>query len=282
MRRWSRPERRLLALAAALTLTVALLRTVPGMGFSANLGLLGLGGVLAMLGLSRLSRYLPPLVYVLRALWCLAAAGAAGMGALYLLVLAYGSQGSAGQRAEAVIVLGAGVNGTTPSVPLQTRIDAAAAYLRLHPDTPAVLTGGQGSGEDISEARAIFRALTQQGIPPDRLLLEEGSTNTRENVQNALAVLSAAGLQPKSIAVVTNDFHMARAHLLLSRLTAAQAVAVPARLPWWWLTANYRLRECFALVKDYFWTPETARESARADPGGAGASGGVPLQAPGA
>lgn len=255
MNRWSAPEKALGLLAGGLVLTVALLRTVPGMRFSANLGLAALAGVLALLVLSRLSRRLPPLRHLLRAAWCLSAAGVAATGLLYAQVVCWEERDESDRAAEVVIVLGAGVNGTVPSAALQSRIDAAAAYLRRHRGARAVLSGGQGPGEDISEARAICRALTAQGIAPERLLLEEASTNTRENLRNSLALLDAAGMKPARVAVVTNDFHMARARLLLSRLTAAEPVSVPARLPWWWLNVNYRLRECFALMKDRIWRP---------------------------
>ena len=50
------------------------------------------------------------------------------------------------------------------------------------------------------------------------------------------------------IAVVTNDFHCFRAHMIAQK-QGLRTVAVPAELPWWWLTANYYLREAFAVVK---------------------------------
>ena len=50
------------------------------------------------------------------------------------------------------------------------------------------------------------------------------------------------------IGVVTNDFHMFRAKLIAQR-EGLTTVGVPAELPWWWLTANYYVREAFALVK---------------------------------
>ena len=59
--------------------------------------------------------------------------------------------------ADAVIVLGAGVNGTEPSLSLRTRLDAALDYLEAHPDIPVVLTGGTGYGEEISEAAVHVR-----------------------------------------------------------------------------------------------------------------------------
>ncbi len=50
------------------------------------------------------------------------------------------------------------------------------------------------------------------------------------------------------VAVVTNDFHCFRAHMIAQKL-GLQIIDIPAELPWWWLTANYYLREAFAVVK---------------------------------
>ena len=152
---------------------------------------------------------------------------------------------------DAVIVLGAGVNGETPSAALRSRIDAAAAYLETHPGVPVVLSGGQGPGERISEAEAMYRALrTEDGAENARYLLEDRSTSTAENFKFSKALLAEGGLDTDTavIAVVTNDFHCFRAHMI-ARRQGLRIVDVPAELPWWWLTANYYAREAFAVVK---------------------------------
>ena len=152
---------------------------------------------------------------------------------------------------DAVIVLGAGVNGETPSAALWSRIRAAEAYLETRPDIPVVLSGGQGAGEAISEAEAMRRALWKEDEAENaRLLLEERSTNTAENFRFSKALLEEWGLDTETatIAVVTNDFHCFRAHMIAQK-QGLQTVDVPAELPSIWLTANYYLREAFAVVK---------------------------------
>ena len=93
----------------------------------------------------------------------------------------------------------------------------------------------------------MFSALTARGIAPERLILEEESANTRQNLQNSLALLPDH--YHRSVAIVTNDFHMARVRLLLSAAGPDRVVQVTAKLPWW-LSANYYLRESFAVVND--------------------------------
>jgi uncharacterized SAM-binding protein YcdF (DUF218 family) len=160
------------------------------------------------------------------------------------------SGGDADAEPDAVIVLGAGVNGTTPSLALQSRIDAAEKYLKQHPGIPAVLSGGQGAGEDVSEAQAMYDALVKDGVDPGRLLLEDRSTSTAENFQFSKERLQQWQYDTDSavIAVVTNDFHLYRARRL-ARREGLTTVGVPAKLPWWWLSANYYVREAFALGK---------------------------------
>lgn len=152
---------------------------------------------------------------------------------------------------SAVIVLGAGVNGTQPSLTLRTRLDAALEYLEAHPDVPAVLTGGQGYGEETTEARCMYNYLTDRGIEESRLLLEEQATSTAENFAFSASCLAQAGVDAATepIAVVTNDFHLFRAQIIAAKQGYTDTFGVSADLPWWWLTVNYYVRESFALVK---------------------------------
>lgn len=177
-------------------------------------------------------------------------AGLVGFCSIEALLVSRGTADNSALEADAVIVLGAGVNGTTPSLALSTRIDAAAEYLKAHPEVPAVLSGGQGPGEDVTEAQAMFTALTGRGIDPDRLILEEASTSTAENFRYSKELLEENGMDTAdaSIAVVTNDFHSFRAHLI-ARREGLNTFDIPAELPWAGLSVNYYAREAFALVK---------------------------------
>lgn len=179
------------------------------------------------------------------------AAGVSILCGIEAIVICRGEADNSALPVDAVIVLGAGVNGEEPSAALWTRIQAAAVYLKDHPDVPVVLSGGKGGGENISEAEAMRRALwTDNEAENTRYLLEEQSTNTAENFAYSKELLSAYGLDTETavIAVVTNDFHCFRAHMIAQR-QGLRTIDVPAELPWWWLTANYYLREAFAVVK---------------------------------
>ncbi len=124
-----------------------------------------------------------------------------------------------------VIVLGAQVRGERPSRALRRRLDRAAEYARENPDTMLILSGGQGPDEGISEAECMRRYLTEQGIEEERMLLEDKSTSTRENLS-----FSAKFLNPSEdrVGVLTNSFHVYRAMMLAEKQGYAHVSGIPA------------------------------------------------------
>ena len=85
------------------------------------------------------------------------------------------------EKSDVAIVLGCVVNGDKPGIFLKGRINAAYKFLNENPNAIAILSGGQGNGENISEAKCMFNCLTEMGIDKSRLLIEDKSTSTREN-----------------------------------------------------------------------------------------------------
>ena len=148
-----------------------------------------------------------------------------------------------------IVVLGAGVNGSSPSLMLQNRIDAAAAYLKAHPDVVCVVSGGQGDGENISEAACMFQELTAMGIPADQIWQEDQSASTSQNIRNTLELIERrTGSRPETLGIISNEFHLARA----KRMALDQGVTpigIPAETSWVSLKINYYLREIPALWK---------------------------------
>ena len=150
-------------------------------------------------------------------------------------------------EAEYLIVLGAGVNGSVPSLSLRERLEAALAYLERYPQAVAVLSGAQGSGEDITEAQCMFDWLTARGIDENRLLREEEATRTRENLRFALGLIEErTGTRPETVAVVSSEYHLCRAELYAKQL-GVRALGVPAHTTWLTLRINYQIREIFGV-----------------------------------
>lgn len=157
------------------------------------------------------------------------------------------ARGTPDPTSNYAVVLGARVNGTEPSKSLRERIDAACGYLESHPDAIAVVTGGKGDDEQISEASCMFRELTARGISPDRILQEDRAVNTIENLRFSADLLEAhTGRRPTKIALITSEYHLCRADLF-ARSLGLEAELIPAATGRTALRCNYYLREIFAL-----------------------------------
>lgn len=130
-----------------------------------------------------------------------------------------------------IIVLGCQVNENKPGHFLSARINTAYNYLSSNENSIAVLSGGKGSGESISEAQCMFNTLVEKGIDPSRLYIEDESTSTLENFQNSAALLKAYGIEADKITVVTNDFHEYRA-CKFAESCGFSPSSCPAKTPW--------------------------------------------------
>ena len=146
-----------------------------------------------------------------------------------------------------LLVLGAKVNPHGPSLALRNRIDAAYDYLEAHPDCTAILSGGQGPDEPMTEAQCMYNELVAMGIDPARLWLEDQSTTTWENMKFSRAMLEEkTGTAPEQIGLLSNEFHLFRAQLFARRF-GFDPVGVPASTSLPVLKVNYFIREAAAV-----------------------------------
>ncbi|MDM5328558.1 YdcF family protein [Neobacillus sp. CF12] len=150
------------------------------------------------------------------------------------------------KHADYIIILGARVKGEVPSLALQYRIDAAASYLKKNRESIAIASGGQGPGEDITEAEAIKRGLLAHGISSDRILLEDKSTDTVENIRFSKRLIPQ---NLKTGLLVTNDFHLYRAKSIAKDL-GLNLEGIPAETPTVAIPKSYA-REYLAITKYY-------------------------------
>lgn len=112
------------------------------------------------------------------------------------------------KNADYIVVLGARVNGTRVTLNLKYRLDVALDYLNENEGTKVVVSGGQGKGEEITEAKAMSDYLVKNGIKSDRIILEDRSKNTNENLKFSAELI---GSKEKKTVIVSNDFHIYRA-----------------------------------------------------------------------
>ena len=220
-------------------------------------------GVLLILSfiLSHHSR-LPKVLKALLVLIILACC--ANFGVFLYRDIAFAAEGPA-EGARWLVVLGAKVNGTTPSVEFQARIDKAAEYVRdadfarlraktaaLPPLVKVITTGGKGSDEGAAEGDVAARVLLSLGFDQSRIFTESTSTTTLENFQNAKEIIIAqGGTVFDDVVVVTSNFHLYRAIKLakacgFTAVTGIGSTGLAVLLP------HYYLREYAALIKEAY------------------------------
>lgn len=158
----------------------------------------------------------------------------------------YGKADTVTYNEDYLVVLGCGLHGTEPSEMLRLRLDKTIEYNEKNPDCTIIVTGGQGKGEDISEAEAMATYLVEKGIEADRIIRESASTSTTENFMFSTEI-TGGQLKTKSVAFITNDFHIYRANSL-AKLQGLEINHLSAKTPLHSVIPSY-LREVLALVQ---------------------------------
>lgn len=162
-------------------------------------------------------------------------------------VIVYSSSDTDGE--ETVIVLGCAVNGNKASVMLTMRVNAACKYLRENENAVAVLSGGKGEGENISEAECMYDLMIQMGIDKERLYIEDQSTNTGENIEYSLEVIRENNLS-ENIAIATSDYHLKRAVMIAEN----NGIENPGRISSksdFVSTPTFYTREALGVIKEF-------------------------------
>lgn len=154
------------------------------------------------------------------------------------------------EEADYVIILGSGIKGTELSLTLKQRLDASLDYIRSHPQTPVIVSGGQGPGESIPEALAMKNYLVDQGISPTQVIMEDRSTSTQENMAFSKKIIDASGLEHPEIMIVTSDYHMFRSKYLAAKNGYAAEYGISAPSPGYLKPINM-IREYFASVRAF-------------------------------
>ena len=169
---------------------------------------------------------------------------------LYLAVAAFiiaelrARKGNAEGSKAYLLILGCRVRGTEAEETLRMRALKAAEYLKEHPETTAIACGGIVHDDQIiSEAQAIEEILVSHGIERDRIIREDKSTTTVENLKNAKKII---GDRDAASALLSSDFHLMRARMIAKKAGLdCQTVSAPS--PKKEKAKNY-IREFFALI----------------------------------
>lgn len=188
-----------------------------------------------------------------KVLLAVALIGVLTFGAL-LGAVVYGGVDRIEGQPQTMLILGCQVYPWGPSVLLQDRLDEALTYLDDHPDMTVVVSGGQGPDEHISEAACMRDYLVGAGVDPARILVEDRSHNTWQNMICSARLMEENQIDPEQgVLIVSNGFHLTRARMLWDRTTgagetvstlAAPSSHAPSRI---WMY----IREPLALAKSF-------------------------------
>lgn len=148
---------------------------------------------------------------------------------------------------KVIIVLGCRVRGDEPSLSLIKRVDAAYKFLLFNPESVAIVSGGQGKDENISEAQCMQQLLYARGISKDRIILEDRSTSTDENIRFSLQIIETLDLD-RNVAIATSEYHQKRAANICKKY-GLNSTPVSSKTKWT-LLPTFLLRELFAEIKE--------------------------------
>ena len=147
-----------------------------------------------------------------------------------------------------LIVLGAAVHGDSPSLALEHRLEGAFDYLTAHPDSTAIVSGGKGRGENISEAECMYSYLVEHGISPERVITEDAAVSTVENLKFSFEIIRSLGDEPDgNVCIVSSAYHLFRAKCLAGKL-GVNAVAFPGNNGYPVYMLNCYIREAFGVT----------------------------------
>lgn len=148
------------------------------------------------------------------------------------------------ENLDYVIVLGAQMKASGPSSTLKSRLDKAIDYLEENSDTKVIVSGGQGSDEPISEAEGMKNYLIQNGIEEDRILMEDHSVNTNQNLKFSSEYIN---IEEDTVGIVTSNFHIYRSVKLAEKQGYENVCGIAAKSHKFLLPANM-FREFVCIV----------------------------------
>lgn len=150
-----------------------------------------------------------------------------------------------------IIILGCGLRADgTPTPLLRGRIDCAITFAEKQKaatgkDVIFVTSGGQGADEVISESAAMRRYLMEQGVPESRIIEEDRSTNTLENMRYSKEKIDAVNPNGRVLFSTTN-YHVFRSGLQARRVKMrALGIGAPTK---WYFWPNAGVREFAGLL----------------------------------
>ena len=204
---------------------------------------IAIGLVLIAAGLLSGCRAIPRWVHI--AWRCALCIGVYAVLALECLVIS-GLHATAPAGMEYLIVLGARVDPDRPSPALTRRLNCVMSIIDDHPDATIIASGGQGPDEPMSEAQCIRDELVKRGVDAGRIVMEDRSTSTVENLRNSLSLMRSPDAPT---GIITNNYHVWRATHIAKKVGLTNAHGIAA-IYTGFTKPHYMIREALGIVLD--------------------------------
>ncbi len=151
-----------------------------------------------------------------------------------------------------ILVPGARVREDGASRVLRYRLERAVHFLKENPETIVIVSGGKGSDEPCTEAEVMRDYLLREGIEGSRIISEDRSVNTSQNIRFSADVIRRRGdsVRQAKVGIVTSNFHIFRAVRLAKKAGYRHVYGIPAKSTPFFLPNNV-LRESLGIVKDW-------------------------------
>jgi uncharacterized SAM-binding protein YcdF (DUF218 family) len=155
--------------------------------------------------------------------------------------------------ADFVVVLGSGLRGSVRVPPLlASRLERGQqvyqALVARGISPMLIVSGGKGGDERLSEAEAMARYLAERGVPADRVIKEDQSRSTEENLKFSKPIMERSRPDYRCI-IVTSSFHVFRAAIIARRVGVSGQVTAARTAGYYWPSAM--LREFAAVFLSY-------------------------------
>lgn len=150
------------------------------------------------------------------------------------------------EKSDVILLLGCKVREEgVPSLLLEYRLERALELYSQGYADKIIVSGGQGDNEPMSEAQAMRIWLEAEGVPKERILTEDQSTSTYENIKYSKPIMEQEGFQ--TAIIVSNDFHLYRALLMAKEFGITASAASAPTLDY--LKSYYYSRELLSVIK---------------------------------
>lgn len=164
------------------------------------------------------------------------------------LIITIGNKTEIHQEVDYLIILGAGLYWDRISPALEERLKVSLEYLEENKEIKVIVSGGQGPNEKFSEAYAMGEYLLEHGIEKERIILEDESRNTFQNLKFSLdKIKEIDNAENPRVLIASNKFHILRSKIIAKRLEMVP-YGLGAEVPSTIIFKSY-VREYFALIK---------------------------------